>query len=501
MRVYEGALAAVLALSLTLPVFAQQAGRSAAGTGRAPGDAAALEVLPGPGRAGHAPDTDLGFARDAQGETSPAFEMADTQALMQRVAVLKPSDPQAGVPAIDSPANVGGRARRDRDAKRCLESTCRQVPRRETLTAIGLGTPYARAITGGFEQGAGIDGGAQLTSASAIPAVELRATALTSIRWYRRVDLEAFLPNIGGSRNHADVWFSHLQRQTNFFGIGPRTAPDLETPFALTQRSYQGSLYRDLADDFRGGIYLQVMDSRSSRGKDTTLTPIDERFSGTSDPLPARWIPGFMSTTRTRSYGGFLAYDTRDNSIGLTRGVNMYGRVASASGLGRHDSVAYGWIEAEFDVRGYVPLGTPRTSLLLRSRGQFKAPKDGGRQIPFYDLSWLGGRMFGRGYDSYRFRANNVWLLSTELQQTVHAITAVRGVDVFASSDAGQVWGDARSSTDPGILDNQDFRSGNWHASFGGGLQYRHSRSLAARVEVSRSPQHTLVYWSLSRGF
>lgn len=186
----------------------------------------------------------------------------------------------------------------------------------------------------------------------------------------------------------------------------------------------------------------------------------------------------------------------------MTRGVNIYGRVASADGLGHHDGLTeYGWIEEEVDLRGYAPLGSPRTSLLARARGQFKTPKGGGRQIPFSDLSWLGGRECLRGYDAYRFRANNVVLLSTELQQTVFSITGVRGVDVFASADAGQVWGDARSPTDPEILDNQDFNSRNWHSAFGGGLQYRHSRHFAARVEASHSHEGNRLYLSLSRGF
>lgn len=389
----------------------------------------------------------------------------------------------------------------DNDAKRCLESTCRQVPLRETLTAISLGTPYARAILGGFEQDAGIDGGVQLTSADIIPAVELRAAALTSTKRYRRFDFEAFFPNLGGSRNHADVWFSSMHRDTDFFGIGPQTPIDLKTQFAIAEQSYQGSLYRDLRRHTQGGVYVQVMNSRSSRGKDTTDTPIDQSFSSTPDRLPGRWIPGFLSYTRILSYGGFLAYDTRDNTLGLTRGVNIYGRVASADGLGNRDAMAdYGWIEGEFDARGHAPLGSPRASLLLRSRGQFKIPKGGGRQIPFYDLPWLGGRSSLRGYDSYRFRGNNALLLSTELQQTVHSFTGIRGIDVFASADAGQVWGDARPS-DAVILDTQDFGLRNWHAGLGGGLQYRHSRNLAARVEVSRSHEHTLIYWSLSRGF
>ena len=118
----------------------------------------------------------------------------------------------------------------------------------------------------------GIGGGVQLTSANAIPVVELRAAALTSTQRYQRFDLEAFLPNIGGGRNHADVWFSYLQRETDFFGIGPDTSLDLKTQFAIVQRSYQGSLYRDLADHLQAGVYAQVMSADTSLGSSATVT-------------------------------------------------------------------------------------------------------------------------------------------------------------------------------------------------------------------------------------
>jgi hypothetical protein len=80
-------------------------------------------------------------------------------------------------------------------------------------------------------------------------------------------------------------------------------------------------------------------------------------------------------------------------------------------------------------------------------------------------------------------------------------MTPVRGIDAFASADTGQVWGDARSSTDPEVLGNQAFSSRNWHSGLGGGIQYRHSRGIAARVEVSRSREGSRVYAALSRGF
>jgi Omp85 superfamily domain len=384
---------------------------------------------------------------------------------------------------------------------RCLESTCRNVPHREKLTAIDLRTNYIRGIFGGFEQGAGIAGGVQLTSADTIPAIELRTTVLASSRFYRRFDAEAYLPNIRGSRNHADVWFGYSWRESNFFGIGPRLPESLKTNFALEQRSYQGSLYRDLTDHLEGGVYAGFTNSHSSSGKANGDTPIGENFSSTPDQPVGQWIPGFLSNTKILSYGGFLEYDTRDNADGLTRGINIYGRAASDDGLNNDAAFAdYGWIEAEVDVRGYIPLGSPRTSLALRSRGQFKEPK-GGSQIPFYDLSWMGGREYLRGYETYRFRGNSMLLLSTELRRTVYSKTNTRGLDVFVFADSGQVWGDARSLTDPRILENRDFSSSNWHSGVGGGLQYRHSGTLAARLEVGHSNEGTIIYISMSRGF
>ncbi len=392
----------------------------------------------------------------------------------------------------------------DREANACLKSTCRNVPLREMLTAFDLrakdlGSKHVRGVFGGFEQGAGIAGGVQFTTADAIPHVELRAAALVSFSRYRRSDLEAVFTM--GKRNHADVWFSFMQRQNNFYGIGPHTSGDIKNSFATDQRSYQGSLYRDLAPHLQGGVYTQVMNSHSRPGTDTKNPLITDRFSGTPNPPVGEWIPGFLSATQILSYGAFLEYDNRDKSVDLTKGINLYARFASADGMKDHAAFAdYGWLESEFDARGYIPLGSSRTSLALRSRAEFKNAK-GGSQIPFYNLSYLGGREYVRGYDSYRFRGNNVLIFSTELRRTVYKNTDHRGVDVFAFGDSGQAWGDGRSTTDATVLANQHMNSSNWRSGAGGGVQYRHSPSLAARLELGRSNEGVRMYISMTRGF
>jgi hypothetical protein len=201
------------------------------------------------------------------------------------------------------------------------------------------------------------------------------------------------------------------------------------------------------------------------------------------------------------SYGGFAEYDLRNNARGLTRGAYFYGRVGSAQGLKDEPAFSdYGWREAELDARGYVPLGSDKTSLAVRGYASLKDPR-GGSEIPFYDLSFLGGRMYGRGFQNYRYRGNNSVLGSAELRQTIWTQREDRGLDVFGFGDAGQVWGDNRSLTDRAILANQDFDPGKWRASLGGGVQYRYSRGFTGRFEIGHSHERNLIYFSITRGF
>jgi outer membrane protein assembly factor BamA len=250
------------------------------------------------------------------------------------------------------------------------------------------------------------------------------------------------------------------------------------------------------------GGYAGLVNSSTYRGERDSDLPIDQLFSGDPNTIPvSAWAPGLMQNTKILSYGAFAQVDLRDNSIGLTKGAYFYGRIGSADGLENKGNFSdYGWLEAEADVRGYIPLGSDKTSLALRAYAQLKDPR-GDSQIPFYDLSYLGGRMYLRGFSDYRFRGDNMVLGSVELRQTVWTQKEDRGLDIIGFGDAGQVWGDNRSHIDPTILANQELSSSNYRAGIGGGFQYRYSKSFAGRVEFAHSHEHNKVYFSVSRGF
>jgi outer membrane protein assembly factor BamA len=388
----------------------------------------------------------------------------------------------------------------------CLESTCRDVPLRENLTALDLHSknlykPYVRVkgIVGGFAQGSGIAGGVQVTTSNAIPHLQLRANFLASTVLDRRFDLEGVL-NTNGNRNHVDAWFSYMKRSNDFFGIGPQSSDLFRNFYDTDQRSYQASFYRDITRQLQGGVFVQVMNTHSGLGN-TQDAAITDSFSGLPNQPGLQWIPGLLSTTKILTYGGYVELDARDKSKDLTRGYDIYVRAASSDGMNTNAAFSdYSWLEGEIDARGYIPLGSSGTSLALRSRGQFMNPR-GGSQIPFYDLSYLGGREYVRGYDAYRFRDNDLLMFSAELRQTVYRKTDHRGVDVFAFADSGQTWGDARSSIDTSILAIQHFSFSSWHSGVGGGVQYRHSTAFAARLEAARSNEGVKIYASISRGF
>lgn len=397
----------------------------------------------------------------------------------------------AATPAPQVP-NVGDRAiSRDRNA-----------PRRDNLQGIRITEKHINALIGGFEQSAGLGFGVEFTTADSLPVVELRARALTSTKLYRRFELGAYVPKLFDNENtHLDLWFNYQKRtRDDFFGIGPRVPEEPKTNFASDERSYNLVVSHDFTKGIQVGGFARFANSDAYRGEDDKDIPVDTLYSGSPAVTPiTRWIPGLNTNAQIFSYGGFAEFDLRNNTRGLPKGGYGYARVASYDG--KNDPlVEFGWNEVVLDGRAYIPLASDFTSLALRAFVELRDPKDN-RQIPFYEQSFLGGRSHNRGFDNFRFRANNMLLFSVEPRRTVWKQSETRGVDVFAFGDGGQVWGDNRSTINPLILANDKFRSENWRFAIGGGAQYRWNKNLAVRVDIGHSNESTRVYFSLSRGF
>ncbi len=411
------------------------------------------------------------------------------------------------IPTSDSSGDVSGSAATSTSAQLLgrgdrAQSRDRNAPRRENMQAIKIAGKHVNALLSGFEQGAGFGFGIEFTTADSIPGVEFRAKLLTSTRFYRRFEGEMFFPNLGDEKTKASVWFNYVRRtRDNFFGLGPRTPEAAETNFATEERSYNASLYRDFAKGVQAGIYARVSNIAAYRGEDDNDPEIDTLFSNKPTVTPVtRFLPGLHTNAKVFSYGAFAEFDMRNNERGLPKGAYGYARVASFNGLKNDFFDDFGWNEIELDGRVYIPIGSDFTSLALRAYTDLRDPKRGS-QIPFYEQAYYGGRSHGRGFRNFRFRGNNVLLLSVEPRQTIWKQEEDRGLDVIVFGEGGQVWGDNRSATNPLILANDKFASENWRFGIGGGIQYRWNKSLAVRIELGHSNETNMVFFSLSRGF
>jgi hypothetical protein len=377
------------------------------------------------------------------------------------------------------------------------------APWREDYAAIRIGPKYINGIVGGFEQGSGLGLGVEFTTADKFSWVELRATALVSTLLFRRFRFDAYFPEIGDEQTHAYVWFNYLLvRAWNFYGIGPRTPRSQRTSFRLEERSYHGLLQRDFTKRFKAGVFAGLSNSGARNGDNDSVAPINTFFSGNPAVVPiTAFAPGLDMNAEIAHYGLYGEYDGRSNTSGLTKGFYLYGMFGSWDGIDNGALFTdYGWLWTVLDGRAYIPLGSEKTSFAARAFTSLENPK-GGSQIPFYYQSFIGGRLFLRGFREFRFRANNALVLSAELRRTVWTQGDTRGLDIHAFGDAGQVWGDNRSKTNPVVLANDKFISPNWRFGVGGGFTYRYNRAFAVRLELGHSNETNLAYFSLTRGF
>jgi len=272
----------------------------------------------------------------------------------------------------------------------------------------------------------------------------------------------------------------------------------------MEERSYHGLLQRDFTKRFRAGVFAGVANTGAKNGDNDNVPSINTFFSGNPAVTPiTAFAPGLNMNAEIAHYGLYGEYDGRSNERGLTKGFYLYGMFGSWDGIDNGALFTdWGWLWSILDGRAYIPIGSNKTSFAARVFASLENPK-GGSQIPFYYQSFIGGRLYLRGFRDFRFRADNALVLSVEPRQTIWAMNDenTRGIDIHAFGDGGQVWGDNRSNTNPLVIANQSFSSVKWRFGVGGGLTYRHNKAIAVRIELGHSNETNLVYWSLTRGF
>jgi hypothetical protein len=474
--------------------------------------------------------------------------------------LLPPALPQGGGGGSQSGSggspygNIGDRFR----------TVDRNAPDREDMLLINLGNKHVDGIFGGMGESSGFGGGIRFTTADSLPGVEFAASAIGTFKGYRQFQGDVIVGEVGNEGTHFDASFRYRRRtKDNFFGLGPKVGPEapifvgnpgilllpsqsesFETNFDTEERRTSASLYHDFTDRFQAGVYVAYRSTSSYEGADDADPPIGSlfgpvginfcQFFGPNDTpmcFSRVALPGLFTGSKILSEGVYAEYDGRNNDDGLTKGFYFYGRLANHDGRGRNDGNPsdilgplrfvsggstvtitfpdrdfndFGWFQSTLDVRGFIPLGSDKTSLALRTFMEFNDTK-GGSTIPFYYLPTLGGRTTLRGFETFRFRGENVLLFQGEFRQTIHTFDDDskfgKGVDVIVLGDLGQVWGLDRPGDFDSFFGGEDFDGDNYEADFGFGLQYRYNKQFAIRVDYAHSNEGDKVWFSFNRVF
>jgi hypothetical protein len=135
------------------------------------------------------------------------------------------------------------------------------------------------------------------------------------------------------------------------------------------------------------------------------------------------------------------------------------------------------------EVGGLLPLWYTDRALALRGAVSWVDPQEG-RAISFTRLATNQAGEALRGYRDYRWRDRGLLDLSAEYRWPVWALGRAHdvGVDAYLFLNSGQVFGRWR-----GIATDL------WKTSWGGGFRLIGAHGLAARIEIARSAEATVI--------
>jgi outer membrane protein assembly factor BamA len=197
-----------------------------------------------------------------------------------------------------------------------------------------------------------------------------------------------------------------------------------------------------------------------------------------------------------------LVWNTRDSVMRPTRGWRLLLKVTHSNSNLLSDFEFTRFIGDAAYLRSFWD---GRYVFGLRANGEYIDGPD--EQVPFWELSELGGQDTLRGFFPYRFLGKSRVLLNGELR---FRITEFDFFDIWRVHIDGVVFGDGgRVFIDKDEL-KDEFKLGdivgniihNFQYSYGGGFRFKLSEALVARVDVGFSDEYTgLVYLSFGQTF
>ena len=265
-------------------------------------------------------------------------------------------------------------------------------------------------------------------------------------------------------------------RTARFFGIGANSREPDEANYTLRQVGGEVTFGRRLLPELIASLTERLRHVTIRRGAVDSLPFLKDIFTG---------VPGddgsFVWAHRLA-----LTYDTRNSLVAPTHG--SFGQVfleVADEAIGSEASfVRYGlqgrWVWPHFGER-----------LVLALRGLLE--RVDGSDIPFFELSDLGGDETLRGFGKNRFLDEGRVLFNAEERIKVYQITYgdVRtDIELAVFTDVGRVFHNF-----------SDLGSGKIQAVVGGGIRFLAASQIVAKIDVGVGSEGLTVFTGLDYPF
>lgn len=316
---------------------------------------------------------------------------------------------------------------------------------------------------------------------------------------YQDLYLRLTVPRLFGSPLRLEIRPSYTWESIDYFGMGNassrKAADDNDNPeyskYKRGHPQFDVDVRTRIVDHLAGRVGFRYIYNAIRVDQDSQLA--EDQRSGSAE------VKRLIGDTESHSVALFkygLQFDTRDNETSTHSGTfDTLDLKLSPGGTG---AFPYRYGEATVNLRGFVPLGTPRVTLAARVVGDWMFGN-----VPFYELARfddtfaLGGTTGVRGVPAQRYYGKRKLLGNVELRlevATFRALGKSLTLGVVPFFDAGRLWAD--SNAQPEL----DGRGWGLKYGYGGGLRLQSGSSFVIRLDVAASPDASPVSGYFSAG-
>jgi hypothetical protein len=294
-------------------------------------------------------------------------------------------------------------------------------------------------------------------------------------KMYKELFAEARYPGIEGGLvefGTTAAWRDYPEE--DFFGLGNTSLRDMRTSYAIEMTDISGHGTLKPLPWLRVGGTMGFLWPTIDRGTDSRIPSIEERFTDATAPGLAQQ-PDFAY----RNLFGRIDY--RDQP-GNPRSGGLF--TATYTWWSDRDLDRYSFRQLDAEAAHFFPLFDKKRVFAVRSR--FMATGTGeGQLVPFYFLPYIGGSRTLRGYEEFRFRDRNLFLVNFEYRWE-----AFSALDMALFIDAGDV------------RDNwRDIDLGDLKTSYGVGFRFNTYKHVFMRLDIGRSAEGTQLFFKFGRAF